>query len=82
MRPVRECAITKQSLNHGTFEQSIKSYAKHAYPRIFDLVTFIREPSCSLGFLTQIYIFISGFTPGLWCNTVENQFHHVHTAGK
>lgn len=58
-RTVRECAITKQTLNYGAFEKSVKSYTKPTNSRIFDLVpTFIRQPPCSLGFLTQIYIFI------------------------
>lgn len=49
---------------------------------MFDWVpTFVGQPSCSLGTSLRLTFSFSGFIPGLWCSTGENQLCHVHPAG-
>lgn len=55
---------------------------QNMYSGIFELVSmFVRQPSWSLGSSLRPAFSFSGFTPGLCCNTGENQLRHIHSAG-
>lgn len=55
---------------------------QNTHSGMFDWVPmFVRQPSCSLGTSLRLTFSFSGFTPGLLCNTGENQLCHVHPAG-